>query len=205
MRTSVAASGPGTALAWHDPPMADLPWTGDACSLVDAFRAGERSPVEELGATLSAISSSDLNAFSFVDDERALDAARAADVQRPFGGVPAGIKELESVRGWPATEASLVFRDRVADTTSRLRRTAARSGRRRRVSVSRPPASSAASTSARRSSTASRTTRGSTVARPADRRPGARRRSRAGWSRSRPVATVAVPSASRPATPACSA
>ncbi len=98
--------------------MADLPWTGDACSLVDAFRAGERSPVEELGATLSAISSSDLNAFSFVDDERALDAARAADVQRPFGGVPAGIKELESVRGWPATEASLVFRDRVADTTS---------------------------------------------------------------------------------------
>ena len=63
---------------------------------------GERSPVEELGATLAAISSSDLNAFSFVDDERALDAARAADVRRPFGGVPAGIKELESVEGWPA-------------------------------------------------------------------------------------------------------
>ena len=26
------------------------PWRGDACSLVDAFRAGERSPVEELEA-----------------------------------------------------------------------------------------------------------------------------------------------------------
>ena len=29
--------------------------------------------------------------------------------------MPAGIKELEPVAGWPATEASLVFRDRVAD------------------------------------------------------------------------------------------
>ena len=31
--------------------MADQPWTDDACSLVDAFRAGERSPLEELEAT----------------------------------------------------------------------------------------------------------------------------------------------------------
>jgi len=34
--------------------MSDTPWSGDACSLVDAFRAGERSPVEELDATLAA-------------------------------------------------------------------------------------------------------------------------------------------------------
>ena len=33
----------------------DTPWQGDACSLVDAFRAGDRSPVEELEATLAAI------------------------------------------------------------------------------------------------------------------------------------------------------
>ncbi|MGA0195823.1 MAG: amidase, partial [Ilumatobacteraceae bacterium] len=49
----------------------DTPWTGDACSLVDAFRRGDRSPVEELDATLSAIASSDLNAFSFLDPDRA--------------------------------------------------------------------------------------------------------------------------------------
>ena len=34
--------------------MSDAPWQGDACSLVDAFRAGERSPLEELDATLAA-------------------------------------------------------------------------------------------------------------------------------------------------------
>ena len=36
----------------------------------------------------------------------------------PFGGVPMGIKELESVEGWPFTEASLVFADRVGDYTT---------------------------------------------------------------------------------------
>jgi Asp-tRNA(Asn)/Glu-tRNA(Gln) amidotransferase A subunit family amidase len=100
--------------------MVNAPWAGDACSLVDAFRRGERSPLEELDATLRAIEASDLNAFSFVDPERARDAARSADISKPFGGVPTGIKELETVAGWPATEASLVFRDRVGTTTSTL-------------------------------------------------------------------------------------
>jgi aspartyl-tRNA(Asn)/glutamyl-tRNA(Gln) amidotransferase subunit A len=100
--------------------MADAPWQKDACSLVDAFRAGERSPVEELEATLAAIERSDLNAFSFLDPERAREAARRADITQPFGGVPAGIKELEPVAGWPHTEGSLVFRDRVATRTSTI-------------------------------------------------------------------------------------
>jgi Asp-tRNA(Asn)/Glu-tRNA(Gln) amidotransferase A subunit family amidase len=100
--------------------MADAPWTGDASSLVDAFRRGERSPVEQVAASLRAIEESDCNAFAYLDPERALDAARNADVSRPFGGVPVGIKELESVAGWPATEASLVFRDRVAAADSTL-------------------------------------------------------------------------------------
>jgi aspartyl-tRNA(Asn)/glutamyl-tRNA(Gln) amidotransferase subunit A len=94
------------------------PWTDDACSLVDAFRRGERSPREEVEATLGAISTSDLNAFSFVNAERALEAADRADVSLPFGGLPVGVKELEPVVGWPETEASLVFRDRVATYTS---------------------------------------------------------------------------------------
>lgn len=100
------------------PSSSDGPWLGDACSLVDAFRAGDRSPVEELQATLDAIDRSDLNCFSFLDPERALAAAREADLSKPFGGVPVGIKELEQVEGWPDTGASLAFKDQVATFTA---------------------------------------------------------------------------------------
>jgi aspartyl-tRNA(Asn)/glutamyl-tRNA(Gln) amidotransferase subunit A len=98
--------------------MTDTPWAGDACSLVDAFRAGERSPVEELDATLAAIEASDLNCITYVDAERARERAATADVSLPFGGVPTAIKELDPVEGWPYTEGSLVFRGRTADRTS---------------------------------------------------------------------------------------
>lgn len=100
--------------------MTDTPWLGDACSLVDAFRAGERSPKEELQATYDAIDRSDLNCFSYIDPERALQAAASADLTRPFGGVPTGIKELDQVKGWPDTGASLVFKDRIASADSEL-------------------------------------------------------------------------------------
>ena len=97
--------------------MTDTPWLGDACSLVDAFRSGDRSPLEELEASLAAIEASDLNCFSFLDPERARAAAADADLAKPFGGVPFGVKELESVTGWPDTQASLLFAGRVAETT----------------------------------------------------------------------------------------
>jgi len=100
--------------------MTDVPWQDDACSLVDAFRAGERSPLEELDATLAAIDASDLNCFSHVDPGRARAAAARADVSLPFGGVPTGIKELDPLEGWPWTEASLVYRDRVATRTAHV-------------------------------------------------------------------------------------
>ncbi|HNJ97108.1 MAG TPA: amidase [Ilumatobacteraceae bacterium] len=100
--------------------MADTPWLGDACSLVDEFRAGRRSPAEELEATLAAIESSNLNAFAFIDPERARAAAAAADVSKPFGGVPMGVKELDAVAGWPDTEASVPLRDRVATHTGTM-------------------------------------------------------------------------------------
>lgn len=93
-------------------------WSGDACSLVDAFRAGDRTPVEELEACIAAIEASSLNAFSHLDLEAARRRAASADVSLPFGGVPTAIKELEPVAGWPHTEASLVFRDRRATRTS---------------------------------------------------------------------------------------
>ena len=98
--------------------MTDAPWLGDACSLVEAFRAKERSPLEELEATLGAIEASTLNAFVHVDAERARATAAEADPSLPFGGVPLGIKSLDSVEGWPDTEESVVFADRIADHTS---------------------------------------------------------------------------------------
>jgi Asp-tRNA(Asn)/Glu-tRNA(Gln) amidotransferase A subunit family amidase len=100
--------------------MADTPWLGDACSLVDAFRSGERSPAEEVEAVLAAIEASEINAFSFVDPDGARSAAAAADPSLPFGGLPLGIKELEHVAGWPATEASLAFRDRIGTHTATM-------------------------------------------------------------------------------------
>ena len=98
--------------------MADTPWLGDACSLVDAFRRGERSPAEELEACLSAIEKSDRNAFTHLDTDTARARAEAADVRLPLGGVPVAVKELEPVVGWPYTEGSLVFAGRVSDHDS---------------------------------------------------------------------------------------
>ena len=95
--------------------MADTPWLGDACSLVDALRARELSPLEALDASLAAIDRSNINAFSYIAADEARAAARAADVSLPFGGVPVGVKELQRVKGWPFTEASLLFKDDKAD------------------------------------------------------------------------------------------
>lgn len=95
-------------------------WTGDAVGLVEAFRRGERSPVEELEATFAAIDASELNAVCHTDRDAAMAAAEAADVSLPFGGVPIGVKELVSVEGWPDTGGSLALADVVADHTSTM-------------------------------------------------------------------------------------
>ena len=47
------------------------PWLGDACGLVDAFRAKDLSPLEALDACIAAIEASPLNAFSHTDFDRA--------------------------------------------------------------------------------------------------------------------------------------
>jgi aspartyl-tRNA(Asn)/glutamyl-tRNA(Gln) amidotransferase subunit A len=89
-------------------------WRGDAVGLVDAFRSGKRSPTEELVATHAAIDASKVNAVCHTDRDAAMEAARNADVSLPFGGVPVGVKELTKVEGWPDTEASVPFKDRIA-------------------------------------------------------------------------------------------
>ena len=91
------------------------PWSGDACSLVDALRAKVLSPLEALDDCIAAIERSPLNAFSHTDFDRAREAAELANVTLPFGGVPFGVKERERVEGWPYAEASVLFKDRVAD------------------------------------------------------------------------------------------
>ncbi len=108
--------------------MTDRPWQGDACSLVDAFRRGEITPPEALELSLDAIGSSQLNAFSHVAADQARRTAASADTSLPFGGVPIGVKELDPVEGWPETEASLVFADRVATHTSTIVRRLAAAG-----------------------------------------------------------------------------
>lgn len=101
-------------------PMSDAPWNGDAVGLVEAFRRGDRTPAEELDAVFGAVDASDLNAVCFEDRDAARAAAADADVSLPFGGVPFGVKELTQVAGWPDTEASVPFRDRVADRTATM-------------------------------------------------------------------------------------
>ena len=98
--------------------MTDTPWLGDACSLVEAFRSGDRTPPEELELVIAAIEGSELNTVAFVDADGARTAAVKADVTKPFGGVPVGVKMLDDVAGWPSTEASLVFKDRIGTHTS---------------------------------------------------------------------------------------
>lgn len=109
--------------------MAITPWLNDACGLVEAFRAKRISPLEALDACIEAIGGSTLGAFSHTDFDVAREEAVSADTSLPFGGVPFGVKELERVAGWPYTEASTIFRDRVSghDDTSvaRLRKTGA--------------------------------------------------------------------------------
>ena len=89
-------------------------WKGDAVELVDAFRSGKSSPIEELEKVFVALENSELNTFSFLDYEGARKRAHEADIDLPLGGVPIGVKELHNVEGWPDTNASLVFADRVS-------------------------------------------------------------------------------------------
>ncbi|MEM9467395.1 MAG: amidase [Actinomycetota bacterium] len=93
--------------------MTDTPWQGDVVGLVEAFRAGDRSPTEELEATLAAVEASELNSVCHVDTDAARAAAAAADVSLPYGGVPLAVKELLAVGGWPASLGSLALADQV--------------------------------------------------------------------------------------------
>jgi aspartyl-tRNA(Asn)/glutamyl-tRNA(Gln) amidotransferase subunit A len=95
----------------------------DAWELADAVRAGELSArtllehylerIDRLDPTLNAICHRD------VDGARATAAAiddrvAAGEDPGPLAGLPFGVKELMPVAGWPYSEASLLYAERVA-------------------------------------------------------------------------------------------
>jgi Asp-tRNA(Asn)/Glu-tRNA(Gln) amidotransferase A subunit family amidase len=94
------------------------PWLQDACSLVDAFRAGELTPVEAVQAVLDAAATDPYNALCHIDAEGALVAAAVADTSKPFGGVPFAVKELEPVQGWPFAYGTKLLEGNIGSSTT---------------------------------------------------------------------------------------
>lgn len=81
-----------------------------------AYRDGSLSPVEVVQECLDRIDRLDplLNAFVLVDAERALDDARASrdrwqrgEQVGPLDGIPATVKDLPDVTGWPTRKGSV--------------------------------------------------------------------------------------------------
>lgn len=110
----------------------------DAWELAEGVRAGDCSAKEVLEAHLERIERINpaLNALCYLDVDQAR--ARADEIDSevaagrdpgPLAGVPIGVKELLSVEGWPETEASMIYEDRIAahDSTevTRLRQAGA--------------------------------------------------------------------------------
>jgi aspartyl-tRNA(Asn)/glutamyl-tRNA(Gln) amidotransferase subunit A len=96
-------------------------WTEDASSLADAIRSGEIRSADAVEASLEAIAGSKLNALTYLDAEGARRQAAAIDARVAKGmdpgllaGVAVLVKDMEDVAGWPTTEGSLVFKDRLA-------------------------------------------------------------------------------------------
>jgi aspartyl-tRNA(Asn)/glutamyl-tRNA(Gln) amidotransferase subunit A len=101
----------------------------DAVGIATAVRSGRVTATEVLERALQAIEEHDaaIGAFVFLDAEGAR--RRAAEIDEavaaghdpgPQAGVPLGVKELQAVAGWPFTNASTAFRDRIAPETSTM-------------------------------------------------------------------------------------
>jgi len=105
--------------------------------IAELVRSGSLSATSVVSAHLDRIEllNHQTGAFVHVDREGALQQAHGIDQVVAAGrdpgslaGVPLGVKELHSVRGWPRTSASTAFRDVVADTTEAFIAKAVRGG-----------------------------------------------------------------------------
>lgn len=85
-------------------------------ALTGAYATRSLSPVEAVGAVLDEIGNDrrHINAFSLLDMDGALSAARASEERwrgdralGPLDGVPVSIKDLINVQGWPTRRGSL--------------------------------------------------------------------------------------------------
>ncbi len=92
----------------------------DATAIAGAVRACELSPVALAEETIAGIRAGDgeINSFTCVLEEEALEAARAVEARvaagddpGPLAGVPVSIKDVIWVAGAPATNGSLAYRD----------------------------------------------------------------------------------------------
>ena len=180
-------------------------WTDDACLARRRLpRPASARRVEELEATLAAIERSDLNAFSFLDPERALTAAETADVSQAVRRRARRHQGARAGRGLADTEASLVFKDRIADHTSTMVDRLLDDGGAVPVGLTTASEFGGLNVSVTKLNgiTHNPWQHGRTVGRLVGRQ--RRRPWPAAWSPSRPGATAAARSASRPATPGCS-
>jgi Asp-tRNA(Asn)/Glu-tRNA(Gln) amidotransferase A subunit family amidase len=92
------------------------------------MRARELSPVELMEAVIRRAEQVEpaINAFPHTYFEEALDSARVAEARyagsgprpRPLEGIPVAIKDETAIRGQPLTQASLIYKDDVADHTA---------------------------------------------------------------------------------------
>ncbi len=101
-----------------------MTWQLDATSLSALLDARDITPLQLLDQSLARLDASEpaLNAFTHVDRDGALAAARAATARQasgtrlgPLDGIPVSVKDNIFVAGMPARWGSLLFRDHVPD------------------------------------------------------------------------------------------
>ncbi len=101
-----------------------MTWQLDATALSALLDAGGTTPLQLLDQALGRLEALEpvLNAFSHVDRDGALAAAKAATARQaaglrlgPLDGIPVSVKDNLFVAGLPAQWGSLLFRDHVPD------------------------------------------------------------------------------------------
>ncbi|BES70163.1 amidase [Marinobacter nanhaiticus D15-8W] len=96
-----------------------------ATELAELYRSGEASPVDATRAALARIErfNPGVNAYTYVDEEGALKAARASasrwgqgNQRSPLDGVPVSLKDLTDVKGMPSSEGSSTSGEGLCDS-----------------------------------------------------------------------------------------
>lgn len=105
-------------------------WELDVVSARESLAAGRASSVEVMQACLDRIDlcEPEVGAWTYLDRELALGAARSADVSRPLGGVPCGVKDIFNTIDMPTGMGSPVWTDFTPGNDARVVFNAKRAG-----------------------------------------------------------------------------